>query len=107
MNYKLIQNPRDLPGFRKKSFAMYFRGGEIWFEHLDGIYEYEALVLEKLRNDLPMFTKPSTTSLICFDFDATVITENIRLSVIEALQKQTNTLHAFALLVLTKNQRKY
>ena len=46
MNYKLIQNPRDLPGFRKKSFAMYFRGGEIWFEHLDGIYEYEALVLE-------------------------------------------------------------
>ena len=87
MNYKLIQNPRDLPGFRKKSFAMYFRGGEIWFEHLDGIYEYEALVLEKLRNDLPMFTKPSTTSLICFDFDETVITENIRLSVIEALTK--------------------
>ena len=66
MNYKLIQNPRDLPGFRKRNLLPCISEVEIWFEHLDGIYEYEALVLEKLRNDLPMFTKPSTTSLICF-----------------------------------------
>ncbi len=29
---------RELPGFRKKSFVLHYGGGEIWFEHLDGIY---------------------------------------------------------------------
>lgn len=28
---------RELPGFRKKSFALPYRGGMIWFEHLDGL----------------------------------------------------------------------
>lgn len=27
---------RELPGFRKKSFALPYRSGMIWFEHLDG-----------------------------------------------------------------------
>lgn len=38
-------NPKELPGVKKKSFALPFRGGEIWFEHLDGIYQYTELVL--------------------------------------------------------------
>ena len=29
-----------LPGVKKKSFVLPFRGGEIWFEHLDGMYQY-------------------------------------------------------------------
>ena len=28
---------RELPGFRKKSFALPYRSGMIWFEHLDGL----------------------------------------------------------------------
>ena len=34
---------KDLPGLSKKSFSMFFGGGEIWFEHLDGIYEHTDL----------------------------------------------------------------
>lgn len=32
------KNPEELSGVRKKSFLLPFAGGEIWFEHLDGIY---------------------------------------------------------------------
>ena len=32
------KNSEELPGVRKKSFIFPFAGGEIWFEHLDGIY---------------------------------------------------------------------
>lgn len=72
-----MENIRDLPGFRKKSFSMAFRGGEIWFEHLDGIYQQEALVLEKLKEDRKIFCRPSVSSLICFNLDETVITDEI------------------------------
>ena len=34
---------RTLPGFRKKSFILNYAGGEIWFEHLDGIYGFTEL----------------------------------------------------------------
>ncbi|MGM9624612.1 MAG: hypothetical protein ACI3XM_02775 [Eubacteriales bacterium] len=70
-------NPRSLPGFKKKSFSMAFHGGEIWFEHLDGIYGYEELVLEKLKNDSAVFCRPSCSSFICVNFDETELTDTI------------------------------
>lgn len=70
-------DPRELPGFKKPSFAMWFAGGEIWFEHLDGIYENSDLVIEKLTADSKTFCRPSKPSLICFNIDETEITEDI------------------------------
>lgn len=32
---------RALPGYKKKSFSLPFAGGEIWFEHIDGLYQFE------------------------------------------------------------------
>lgn len=66
-----------LPGYKKKSFILPYKGGEIWFEHLDGIYEHEELVLQKLEGDTPVFSRPSSTSLMCFVFDETIVTDNI------------------------------
>ena len=80
-----MSNPRELPGFKKKSFAMAFGGGEIWFEHLDGIYDNTELVLEKLSMDRELFSKPSVTSLICFNIDETVITNEIIGNISDAL----------------------
>ena len=46
-SYTLSTNDgRDLPGCRKKSFSLPFAGGEIWFEHIDGLYHFEELALE-------------------------------------------------------------
>ncbi len=70
-------NPKELPGVKKKSFALPFRGGEIWFEHLDGMYQYTELVLEKLKNDSDIFLLPSKPANIAFVMDETLITENV------------------------------
>lgn len=78
-------DPRKLPGFVKKSFALPFGGGEIWFEHLDGIYANEDLVLEKLRHDRPLFSRPSATSQIGFVLDETTVTDAIITEIADAL----------------------
>ena len=41
-------DPESLPGVRKKSFSLPYRNGEIWFEHLDGMYQDADWALEKL-----------------------------------------------------------
>lgn len=73
--YRSVLNPKDLPGVKKKSFALPFNGGEIWFEHLDGMYQYTELVLEKLKNDSDIFLLPSKPAYIAFVLDETLITE--------------------------------
>lgn len=81
----LCEEARMLPGFRKKSFLLYYRGGEIWFEHLDGIYGHEALVLEKLAGDRSAFCRPSAPSMIGFVLDETTVTPEIVAAVTDAL----------------------
>ena len=57
---------RELPGFRKRSFALPYRGGMIWFEHLDGLGRSCQLTLEKLRADEPAFHLPSAPGCVAF-----------------------------------------
>ena len=69
-----MTNAKNLPGFCKSSFALPYNGGEIWFEHLDGLYGHEALALEKLAGDAPLFSRPSSPAYICFVLDETAVT---------------------------------
>ena len=78
-------NGRELPGFQKKSFALPFDGGEIWFEHLDGIYGFTELVLEKLSGDIPVFQRPSSPSNIGFVLNETDITESVIEMIVSSL----------------------
>lgn len=80
-----IDCPADLPGVKKRSFVLPFNGGEIWFEHLDGMYQYTDLVLEKLRTDAKKFTLPSMPSLVGFVLDETVITEEVADAIADVL----------------------
>ena len=75
--YRYVLEPKDLPGVKKKSFALPFNGGEIWFEHLDGMYQYTELVLEKLQNDSHTFLLPSKPAHIAFVLDETLITADL------------------------------
>lgn len=72
-----MDDPRSLPGFLKKSFALPYHGGEIWFEHLDGMHGQEALVLEKLAADSASFLRPSAPGFLCVNVDETLVTERI------------------------------
>lgn len=81
------KNPDELPGVRKKSFILPFAGGEIWFEHLDGIYQYTDLAIEKLRTDTETFRRPSSPGYITFVLDETIISEELISEITEALMK--------------------
>ena len=72
-----MTDPYELAGVKKKSFAMYFGGGEIWFEHLDGIYEFTDIAVKKLEDDFPSFKKPSSPSLIDVNVDETLIDDSL------------------------------
>ena len=79
------KNPDELPGVRKKSFILPFAGGEIWFEHLDGIYQYTGLAIQKLRTDTAVFRRPSSPGYITFVLDETMITEELISEITDAL----------------------
>ncbi len=79
------KNPDELPGVRKKSFILPFAGGEIWFEHLDGIYQYTDLAIKKLRADTEVFRRPSSPGYITFVLDETVITDEFISEITDAL----------------------
>lgn len=71
----------------KKSFPMFFGGGEIWFEHLDGIHEHTEFAIEKLERDYQQFKRPSMPSLIAINLDETVVTEALISAVADKLLK--------------------
>ena len=80
-------NPNELPGIKKKSFILPYAGGEIWFEHLDGIYQYAELATQKLRRDTAVFHRPSYPGYITFVLNETIITEELISEIADALIK--------------------
>ncbi|MDD7445994.1 MAG: hypothetical protein PUK79_06155 [Clostridiales bacterium] len=79
------KNPGGLLGVKKKSFILPFAGGKIWFEHLDGIYQYTELALQKLRADTANFRRPSAPRHIAFVLDETMMTEELASEIADAL----------------------
>lgn len=103
-----LTDAENLPGYKKKSFVLPYRGGEIWFEHLDCIYNNEGLVLRKLESDVRLFTRPSSTSYICFVFDETIVTNQILTAVRNSILDSTKHFMKIAFSGLDKNsQRKF
>ena len=84
-----VQRQREFPGFKKKSFPISFNGGEIWVEHLDGLYDAEELVIEKLREDYRLFCRPSMTSCICLNLDETTVTDRVLSEICDRLINAT------------------
>lgn len=74
-----------MAGVKKKSFILPYAGGEIWFEHLDGIYQYTELAVEKLRKDTVTFRRPSSPGYITFVLDETMITDELISEIADAL----------------------
>lgn len=64
---------------------MYFGGSEIWFEHLDGIYSYTDLAIEKLEKDHLTFKRPSVPSLIAINLDETEINDKLIAAIADKL----------------------
>ncbi|MDK2966047.1 MULTISPECIES: hypothetical protein [Lacrimispora] len=56
-------------GLKKKSFSLYFNGGEIWCEHLDSLYDQKELLKKKFKQDLIHIEKPSSSSYVVVIMD--------------------------------------
>lgn len=107
MSYTNTQSS-NLPGYRKQSFLLYYNGGEIWFEHLECLYDHEDLVIEKLNTDTPLFIRPSSTSFVCFVLFETIITDNIILSIKKSILESKKHFSKIAFCGLDKkNQKKF
>lgn len=64
-------------GLKKKSFEIYYNGGSIWCEHLDGMGSQKEQVIEKFLGDKKNFCRPSMTSFVIINLDETEIDGDI------------------------------
>ncbi len=64
-------------GLNKKSFSLFFNGGEIWCEHLDSMYKEKELLKQKFNQDLVQISRPSTSSFIVIDLDESEVDTEI------------------------------
>lgn len=56
-------------GLNKKSFSLFYKGGEVWCEHLDSFYGEKELLKQKFKWDLIEISRPSTSSFIAVVLD--------------------------------------
>ena len=72
---------------RKKSFELYFHGGTMWCEHLDGMGACEDEVIVKFAGDIPSFSRPSVSSFMIISLDETVITGRIAETILSGISQ--------------------
>lgn len=93
-------------GLRKKSFELYFNGGSIWCEHLDGMCELKEQVIEKFLEDKKSFCRPSMTSFMIINLDETVIDTEIISCIVETLTGSTKRFMKIAFVGVKKSTDK-
>ena len=64
-------------GYKKKSMALFYHNGEIWFEHLDSLGPRKDYVIDKFKQDLAMLKRPSGSAYIGINLDETEVDEEI------------------------------
>lgn len=89
-------------GLRKKSFELYYNGGSIWCEHLDGMGEMKDKVIEKFLEDKKTFCRPSMTSFIIINLDQTETDPEIISCITETMISTPKRIMKLAFVGLTK-----
>lgn len=64
-------------GLKKKSFSLFFNGGEIWCEHLDSLYGEKELLKQKFEGDFIQISRPSASSFIIVVLDESDVDREI------------------------------
>lgn len=69
----------------RESFAMYYGGGEIWFEQLDALSVYKEVVKEKFLKDLDMIRRPSSPAFLAVNLNETLVDEELAELIVNGL----------------------
>ncbi|MBE5995674.1 MAG: hypothetical protein E7247_25170 [Paenibacillaceae bacterium] len=94
-------------GLKKKSFSMFFNGGEIWFEHLDSLYDQTELIKQKFTQDLLEIQRPSTSSFIAVIMDESNINGEILDLIINEFSNLNKQLRKVVFIGLTIKMKRY
>ncbi len=92
-------------GIRKKSFELCYGGGTIWCEHLDGMGDAAQLVIEKLQNDAPRFSRPSVSSRFIVNVDETELSPALAQQIADTLLHSPKRIMKLALVGVPKGLR--
>lgn len=101
-----LSQRKDYPGKKKQSFSLAYNGGEIWCEHLDGLYEDKAFVLSKLEQDLLIMRRPSTSSYVAINLDETQVDEELLNTLIDKLKNLGRPLSKVVIVGLERKMQK-
>lgn len=72
-------------GLNKKSFSLFYNGGEVWCEHLDSLYGEKELLRQKFKRDLIQISRPSTSSFIAVILDDSDVDREIIEWIVDSL----------------------
>ncbi len=78
--------PRDKLIIRR-SFAMFFGGGEVWCEDLDALSVHTDIVKHKFLQDMKSVRRPSTPSVVAMNLNETLITPDLAVIFARTLQE--------------------
>lgn len=94
-------------GLNKKSFSLYYNGGEIWCEHLDSMCRERQLVIQKFDQDLEIIGKPSTSSYVAINLDETEVDEEMVDHILNSLRELKKPLRKVAFVGLSSKMKRY
>lgn len=94
-------------GLNKKSFQLYFHGGEIWCEHLDSLYHQKDLLKQKFEQDLAIISRPSTSSFIAVNLDESEVNQEILKLIIDSFVMLTKPLRKVVFIGLNLKMKNY
>ena len=69
----------------RESFAMYYGGGEIWFEQLDALSVHTEVVKEKFLKDMDMIRRPSSPAFLAVNLNETLVDEELAELIVNGL----------------------
>ena len=94
-------------GINKKSFSLFYNGGEIWCEHLDALGQSTELLNQKFAEDLKLISRPSTSSYLAICMDQTKVSEEILEMIIASLSRLVKPIKKVAFIGLNPAMKRY
>lgn len=94
-------------GLKKKSFSIFYNGGEIWCEHLDSLYDKTELLKQKFVQDLEQIDKPSASSFLAVVLNDSHVDKELLEQIVDHFSGLKKQLQKVAFIGLDANMKRY
>lgn len=61
----------------RRSIPLFYNGGQIWCEELDGLSTHKDILLDKFSDDLATLQKPSTSGFVAMHLKNSLVDEEV------------------------------